>query len=175
MTKNILVLFEKEQREVLQKLDELYDAIKHLKYEGKLFRGRNMRAVEKNVNFLKKELSQHIAIDDKVIFPFLEVHIPKLEPLLHFLRAECSEFELSLKNFETLFQKLKDEEDGFIKGDIIHQLNEKGLYLICIMRNHIQMEIQSVYKPIERQLRPDEKKNLFRKCFAFMAGKMTKN
>ncbi len=171
MAENILALFEKEQQVVLQKLDEIDGAINNLKYKGKIFRGRNMKTIEKNVKCLKSKLSQHIAIDEKVIFPFLKKHIPKLEPLLYFLRAERKEFESSLKNFETLFEKLKDEEGGCIKGDTIRQLNEKGLYVICIMRNHIQMETQSVYKPIGRHLRPEEKKDLLRKCFAFMAAR----
>ena len=170
----ILVLFKKEHNDVLGKLDSLDESINNLQYEGKVYFGKNSKAIEKNVNFLKKKLFYHIALDEKVIFPFLETHIPKLSPLLFFLRAERNEVKLSLDNFEKLFQKITAETDSFIRQRIILQLKEKGIYIVCLMRNHIQMEIESVYKPVDQQLHVEEKRLFFKECFKFMAGKSQK-
>lgn len=167
MRKNIVAVFQREKTAVLQKLDRLDGAIKNLQYEGKMFSRKNMREIQGVVNYLKKRLFEHIAIDEKVVFPFLEKHIPRLEPLLCFLRAERREFKLSLENFEALFQKLKDEQNGLRQHKIFEQLKEKGIYVTYLVRHHIQIEMESVYSMIDRQLQEDEKNELVKRCLGF--------
>lgn len=165
--KNLMALFSMEHQEVLSKLEELSDSINNLKYEGKLFFGKNTRAIETTMLFLKKKLMWHIKLDEEVIFPFIQMHIPKLDPMLGFLRAERNEFRLTLEHLETLSKQLGDEKDGLKQQRIIDQIKEKGIYAICLIRNHIQSEIESVYKPIDRQLHLDEKKELVKKCLKY--------
>ncbi len=160
-------MFKKESQEVLKMLDDLGVSIKNLQYEGKMFLGKNTKAIEKVVTFLRGKMFEHIQLDEKVVFPYIQKHIPKLEPMLCFLRAERNEFKLNLENFEYLFKQLKSEKNGLRQQKIIDQLKEKGVYLICLIRNHIQIEIESVYKPIESQLHQDEKKALVRQCLQF--------
>ncbi len=162
--KGVLALFTSEHENVLGKLDELNESINNLQYEGKVFVGKNIKAIEKTVSFLKKKLLQHIELDEKIIFPYVQKHIPKLDPMLSFLRAERNEFKLTLKDFESLFKQLKDEKNALKQQKIIDQMKEKGVYAICLMRNHIQIEIESVYKPIDRELHTNEKKELIKKC-----------
>ena len=109
--KGVVAFFEKEYHDVLSKLDELYEATKNLQFEGKVFSRKNIKTIEKITKYLKTKLVQHVTLDEKIIFPFLEVHIPKLEPVLHLLRAERNEFETNLEIFESLFQKLKERRD----------------------------------------------------------------
>ena len=109
-------------------------------------------------------------LDEQVIFPFLQMHIPKLEAMICFLRAERNEFKLSLANFEVLFKQLGHEKHVLRQQKIIDQLKEKGIYAVCLMRNHIQIEIESVYKPMDQQLHQDEKKELIQKCLKYKLG-----
>jgi len=166
-----MALLALEHQDVLRRLDELGESINSLQYEGRVFWGKNIRAIEKTVQFLKKKLFRHIELDEKVIFPYAQVHIPKLDPMLCFLRAERNEFTLSLKNFEFFFKQLKEEKNGLRQHKIIDQIKEKGIYAVYLMRNHIQIEIESLYKPMDRQLHDNEKKELIKKCLVYRLNK----
>lgn len=168
--KGMVALFAQEYQDVLEKLDGLYEATKNLQFEGKLFIGRNRKAIERVIKFLKKKLSWHIALDEKIIFPFLEVHIPKLGPVLNLLRAERNEFKANLENFESLFQQLKNEKNNSGYYKTLEELREKGIYLVCLMRNHICAENESVYKAIDQELHLDEKRGLIRQCHKFKSS-----
>lgn len=165
--KSVMVLFKKEHQDVLQKLDDLNDSISNLQFEGKVFFGKNTKAIEKTVQFLKKKLLRHIELDEEVIFPYVQMHIPKLYPMLCFLKAERNEFKLSIKNFEFLSQQLRGEKNELRQQKIVDQIKEKGIYVVCLMRNHIQIEIESVYKPLDQELHLDEKKELITKCLKY--------
>ncbi len=166
-SKGIVTFFEQEYKDILQKLDDLYGATKNLQFEGKLFSGKNMKEIEMVIKFLRNKLFVHLKLDEKVIFPFLEVHIPKLGPVLNLLRAERNEFKMNLENFESLFRKLKKEKNYLENHKILEGLQEKGLYMVCLMRNHIQAENESVYKAIDQELHLDEKRDLIRQCHKF--------
>ncbi|MBI5150295.1 MAG: hemerythrin domain-containing protein [Candidatus Omnitrophica bacterium] len=167
MGKNIAGVFQRERSGVLQKLDRLDEAIKNLQYESKRFSRKNMKEIQGVVNYLQNRLFEHVTLDEEVVFPFLERHIPRLEPLLCFLRAERGEFKLSLENFEMLFQKLKDEQNVLRQYKIFEQLKEKGIYVTHLVRHHIQIEMESVYNMVDRQLHEDEKNELVRQCISF--------
>jgi hypothetical protein len=167
LIKGILAMFEQEHKQVLKELDELNESITNLQYEGKMSFAKNTRTIEKTTRFFKNKLYNHIELDEKVIFPYVQVHIPKLEPMLCFLRAERNEFKLSMENFELLFRQLKEEKNGLRQQKIIDQVKEKGMYVICLMRNHIQIEIESVYKPMDLQLHQEEKKELINRCLKY--------
>lgn len=175
MVRNIAGLFQREKSGVLQKLDRLDGAVRNLQYEGKMFSRKNMREIQGAVNYLKKRLFEHIAIDEEVVFPFLQKHIPRMEPLLCFLRAERSEFKLSLENFEELFEKFKDEQNGLRQRKIFEQMKEKGMYVTCLVRHHIQIEMESVYNMVDRQLHEDEKNELVKRCIGFQIRGVRKN
>ncbi|MEI7998118.1 MAG: hemerythrin domain-containing protein [Candidatus Omnitrophota bacterium] len=165
--RNIIAIFERESQDVLGMLDDLEEAIKNLQYEGKVSWGKNTKAIEKVVSFLRKKLLEHIQLDEDVIFPYAQKHIPKLESMIYFLRAERNEFKQNLENFELLFKQLRLEKNNQRQQKIIDQLKEKGIYVICLVRNHIQTEIESVYKSMDTQLHQDERKILVRKCLQF--------
>ena len=162
--KRMVAFFEKEYHDVLGRLDELYEATKNLQFEGKVSSGKNIKVIERVIDYLKKKLFLHIALDEKIIFPFLEAHIPKLTVVLSLLRAERNEFKANLEDFESLFSKLKEEKNDQQYYKLVRDLREKGIYLVCLMRNHIQVENESIYKIIDQELHNDEKKELLRRC-----------
>ncbi len=165
--KGVVAFFEKEYRDVVLRLDELQEATKNLQFEGKLFSGRNIQSIERVAAYLKNKLQQHIKLDEKIIFPFLETYVPKLEPILRFLRAERNEFKANLEEFDVLFTKVKESKNRPDYFKTVGELREKGIYLVGLVRNHIQAENESVYKIIDQQLRDNEKKELLRRCRQF--------
>lgn len=152
--------FSKEQQLVFKKLDQLQEFLKNLKYEGKLFQRKNTRAIERILGALKDSYAIHKKIDDEIIFPFLDRHLPRINPFLRLITAERSEFYNILGDCEGLLKKLKKSRSQSEQADVLDQLNEKGIYAIVLIRNHIQMEMESVYKAIDKELRPVERDQL---------------
>lgn len=158
---NILKSFEDEKTLVHQKLDLLYESIQNLHYEGKMSLQKNMRRINETVQHLKPILSNHTALDEQVIFPFASKHIPVLEPMINFLKAERREFTAQLESFEVLFQEFIQRSNSSVNDMLLGRLREKGIYIVCIVRNHMQAEIEGIYKILEQKMTLVEKRELY--------------
>ena len=117
--------------------------------------------------FPKKKFAEHVCLDGPIFFPFLEKHIPMLHTVLLYLKAERREFQEGFKIFEKILLELKKDNKNVLRHNIIERLKNKGIYLICLIRSHIQLEEQSVYESIQRELRKDEKSALVQKIISF--------
>lgn len=170
---NIPKSFENEKNLVLEKLDLLYDSIQNLHYEGKMSFQKNTRIINETVQHLKPILTNHMNLDDQVIFPFARTHIPILEPAINFLKAERNEFTAQLESFEILFQEFIQRNNGTVICMLLEKLREKGTYVVCIVRNHMQAEIEMVYKVLDQKLKLAEKKLLFRLMQKYMKNTKT--
>ena len=152
--------FSKEQQLVFKRLDQLLDFLKKLKYEGKLYQRRNIKTAEKVLGTLKDTYAIHKEIDEGIIFPFLEQHIPKLDPFLRLLSTERAEFYSILGDCESLLNKFKKTKNKEEQVKTLEQICDKGIYAVALIKNHIQLEKESVYKAIDKELRPVEKDQL---------------
>ena len=170
---DILKSFEEEKNLVLEKLDLLYESIQNLHYEGKMSLPKNTRIINETVQHLKPILTNHMNLDDQVIFPFASKHIPILDPMINFLKAERNEFTAQLKSFEILFQEFIQRNSVAANYMLLEKLREKGIYVVCIVRNHMQAEIEVVYKALDQKLKLVEKKELFRLIQKHMTNKIT--
>ncbi len=159
------------QEKALQTADRLYEALHNLRYEGKIFLKRNIRIIQEAVDFFKEEHISYIRLDEEVIFPFLRVHIPKLEQMLDVLQAENNEFREKLAELEGLFRQLKSEaSDSGRFRKIMENICDQGTYLFCLVRNHMQVKAEAVYKVMDRELHQDEKRSLYKNIADFTAG-----
>ncbi|HLF18417.1 MAG TPA: hypothetical protein VI749_05930 [Candidatus Omnitrophota bacterium] len=170
---NILRSFEEEKNLVLEKLDLLYDSIQNLHYEGKMSFSKNTKVINETVQQLKSILMNHMDLDDQVVFPFVSKHVPILEPMINFLNSERNEFTAQLKSFEVLFQGLIQGHAGAVNYMLLEKLREKGTYVVCIVRNHMQAEIEGIYKVLDQKLKLVEKKELYRLIQKYMTNKTT--
>ena len=159
---DILWHFDKEKRLVLRKLDFLQESIQNLQYEGKASFQKNMRNIGQTVDYLKALFLRHMDLDDEVIFPFARAHVPRLEVMITFLNAERHELRSQLETFEVLFHHLTADTPWEEHERITGQLKEKGVYVVCVMRNHIQTESEGIYNVLDRELHGCEKKQLVR-------------
>ena len=158
---NIHKSFEEEKNFVLEKLDLLYDAIQNLHYEGKMSLQKNTRIINETIRDLRPLLTNHLNLDDHIIFPFASKRIPMLEPMINFLKAEHNEFTAQLESFEMLFQEFIQRNISAVNNIPLEKLREKGAYVVCIMRNHMQAEIEGIYKVLDQRLKLVEKRELF--------------
>ena len=151
---------------VMQKVDQLYEAVNNLVYEGRTSFGKNIIKIEEGIEYFREKLFPHMDFDETVIFPFIERHIPKYEQTIRFLIAEHRELRDNFESFESLCKKLKERKSDINRQKIIDKLRDKGIYLFCVIRNHLQGENESIYKAAQEQLNESEKKELLSKVRA---------
>lgn len=157
---NIADLLEDEHEQTLEKTDLLQEILTNFRYEGRLSFGKNLKAARGVLRFFKKEVVEHIDLEERVLFPFLKTHFPKLDTAVHLLRAEHEDFRANLRAFELELRKLSGNRKDMNRGKIVDRIRETGIYLIYLLRSHLRTESKSLYKVIDREIRQDEKKKL---------------
>lgn len=158
--RGIAGILENDHTEALEKTRRLQDILTNLRYEGRASLGKNLKQVREALGFLRKEWTRHVDLEEETLFPFLETHLPRLETLLHLLEAEHKDFKKNLKDLQVLLQRIPTEKSFSNHGRIFEKIREQGNYLVYLLRNHIRVETESVYKAVRRDLRPAEKKEL---------------
>lgn len=156
-----------EHARALDKLGEFYDALQEMHYGGKVSFGRSIKQIEEILRFFKEDLYPHIQLDELIIFPFIEQHIPKLDPMIRLFRCEHKEFKSNLELFEHLFHKLKRVSSDDDRPRTLEELRDRGMYLVCLLRNHILAESESIYRTSGQELKQDELNELTRSIKRF--------
>lgn len=170
----IVTTLEREHGEISEKTQRLQLVLRNLCYEGKACRGRNLKEGDRLLAFFKGKARKHMQLEEKVLFPYLEEHVPKLDSVIRLLRADHEFFKEGLRDLEKDLRKLSGgTEDG--KGtDLIAKIRESGTYLVYLVRNHLHAECESIYKVVDRELRPAERKELEARCTRAVEGRRVK-
>lgn len=143
--------------EMLKEANRFQTVLTNLRYEGKPCLGNNIRQTQAILAFLKNEVIQQFQFEEKILFPFLIRHIPKLESVVRLLESEHDEFQSQLKSFYKIFRKFSNTERP--DGKSAEVLHETGTYLVYLLRHHIKAESR-VFKAMNENLRADEKAKL---------------
>ncbi len=147
--------FDQEENEILRQVEDFHKILTHLKYEGKVSRGKNVKAANRAMSRLVGTFKKHRRLQEEIIFPFLQVHIPKHEAVIRFLRSDHEDIKKNKDRLRLSLQKLSKQsvtENG--------KIQELGVYLICLLRHHLELEKENIHKAIKRELREDEKKEI---------------
>lgn len=158
----IIEVVEGDHVKILQKARRFQDALTHLQYEGKASWGKNLRRAHELSRFLSHEVNGHMGEEERIVFPFLQSHIPKLESLISLLCMEHQDFRENLTSFKSLLETLAKKDAGQ-NGKLMKKLGEKGMYLIYLLQGHLQEESGILYKVADRELRGDEKREIIKK------------
>ena len=164
----IVEVVEGDYCQTLEKARHFQEVLTHLQYEGKASWGKNIQRARSLANFLTHEMNGHMGKEEQVIFPFLESHIPKLESLISMLCMEHDDYKKNLASFKALLERLAKRKSQDVDR-LMDKLKEKGMYLIYLLQGHLQEETGILYKVAERELRENEKQELFQRI------QMTKN
>ena len=151
-------LLEKDHKTTFQKLNQFYEVLKKLRYEGKMNLGKNIVEINQLVAYFKRELDGHMRDEEKILFPFLQTHIPRIEPMVYLLLSEHEDFRNSLKSLRESLGEFKRRKS--VKPGAIDKICDKGTYLICLLRSHMWVESHSLYKAADKELRLSEKRKL---------------
>lgn len=157
---SIASTLEHEHGQALEKADALSETLTRFKYEGKASFGRNLKEARDTAEYFEKRLLKHIKFEEDTIFPFLKTHIPKLEPVIHYLLEEHSDFREKLKTFSKALSVPPVALNTDHSWKWLEKVTESGTYLVYLLRQHTQAERTSLYEAIQGTLRNDEKKDL---------------
>ncbi len=156
--KSIFAILKKDHKKNFQNLDLFYEALRKLRFEGKHNVRENLREIRGLVAYFKRGLNGHMKEEERTLFPFLQSYIPRLEPMVWLLLSENQDFRNNLK--ELRLSLLEFNKAGRNKTELIHKIGEQGTYLVCLLRSHMQIETQILYRVADKELRPSEKKRL---------------
>jgi hypothetical protein len=98
--------------------------------------------------------------EERILFPLIERHIPKLSSLLKVLHGEHAEFRQLLRRLGRKTRLLMNGARPSARTELLDQVYEDGLYFIYLMRNHFQAEANGVYREAKRILKPKERVKL---------------
>ena len=160
LRKTIFGVLEKDHQTTFQKINQFYEVLRKLRHEGKLTLGQNLTETSRLVVYFKKEFDDHMRKEEKILFPFLRTHIPRLEPMVYLLLSEHEDFRNSIGNLKTALGEFKKREAP--KPASLDKICEQGTYLICLLRSHMWVESHSLYRAADKELRLSEKRKLIR-------------
>ena len=151
-------ILEKDHKATFENINHFYSLIEKIRYEGKSTLGKHLTEAAKAVSYFGKEIGDHMREEEKVLFPFIRTHIPRLEPMVCLLLSEHEDFRRSLKDLKKSLQAVRNR----YSVDAVHRLCERGTYMVCLLRSHMWCESHSLYKAADTELKADEKQCLIR-------------
>ena len=157
-SRSIFAILEKDHKKTFRNLNRFYEVLKNLRFEGKQNLGKNVSEIREFVAYFKREIETHMKEEEKFLFPFLRTHVPRLEPMIWLLLSEHEDFRNSLNQLRLSLSEFR--KTGSDKTRLIHGLNEQGTYLVCLLRGHMRLETQSLYRAADRELHRSEKEQL---------------
>jgi hemerythrin-like domain-containing protein len=163
MTKSVGVIVRESHEGVVDRIARLNRALESLRFEGKAMFGKNARTLKRYFREFTAELSRDMELEERLLFPYLEAHVPKLKLMLHILEEEHESLRSSLGSFETLLRELMRRREGRGGPAVAERLRRKGVYLNYFLHNHIGAENDSVYRIMMNELAPREKAELLRR------------
>ncbi|MDP3920598.1 MAG: hemerythrin domain-containing protein [Candidatus Omnitrophota bacterium] len=171
----IAVYITQRNETALKKAGELNDLLTRSRYEGKMHFGRNLDAITRLVAYFDKEFGEHLRLEEEVIYPYLEKHVPKSRSPLAFLRGEHADFRSRLGEIKSCAARLGKQKTDSERSLIFEMLQNTGVYLVYWTRNHLHAENESVYKMIDNQLLPEEKRELSREVTTYAESLAKRN
>ena len=151
---------EKEHAKALKHAENLSGLMTRFHYEGKASFGKNMKMAQDVGDYFSAFVIKHMEFEEKSLFPYLESHIPRLEPVIQLLVSEHDDFRDKLSQFNKALEKLTKRKSESIDWKKVPSLIESGTYLVHLLRQHTTAERTSLNKAIDKYLREDEKKEL---------------
>ena len=156
----IVSRLQKNCAETVEMLENIKSALVKLRYEGKPSFGKNIKKTKGMLKFFNQELIRHSELEEKILFPFIKSHFPKLELKVHLLEMENEDFKKNVLRFSFLLNQTQKKNSGDRYGEWAQQVNDTGMYLAYLLRHHLKARSKCIDKVIERELREDEKREL---------------
>ena len=159
------MIMKKMDEKVIGTTSALIEDLKNMHCEGKASFQKNLGRVKEALHFFNGEVMEHMALEERELFPYLETHVPRVSSAIRFLQAEHDDFRNNLKIFEFLVRELSRHKNDAERSKTVDRIRETGTYLSYLLRHHIEAEQRSVYHSLERDLKASEKSELKKRIF----------
>ena len=159
-SKSIFSILEKDHKRTFRNLNRFYEVLRNLRFEGKKNLGKNIGEIRKLISYFRREIEAHMREEEKILFPFLRTHVPRLETMIWLLLSEHEDFRNCLRQLRLSLSEFG--KTGSDKDRLIHGLHEQGTYLVCLLRSHMWVESHSLYKVADKELRLSERRKLIK-------------
>ena len=147
--------------EILQELATLQHLLTNLRFEGKICLSKNLRLSLRSLEEIREKLEPLIEVEERTLFPFIEVHIPRLQSVLCVLEGEHENLRQSIRNLRALLKGSLGKKNVRTNGHL-RDICEAGIYLVYFLKQHFEAEESSIHRAARRELRRGEKKSLGR-------------
>lgn len=154
---------EKQQEIILQKSHYLLNRLEILNFEGKVHLRQKLQGLQPTIKETSDLFASYIKVEEKIIFPFLETHIPRLASHIHLFRKENTEITKTLKEIKQLLKLVLSAQNTKERRKYMGILGEKITFLHYLMVSHFELEDNNLYKCIVQELHIDEQYLLLRK------------
>jgi len=151
---------DREEKEILHRSDDFQKALTQLRYEGKVYRGKNAKAAKQAIQRLGQLAARHDRFQSGVIFPFFEKHFPRYAAAVHLLQAEHDDILKNKKKLASSLQRFLKRPSGPAGQARIYQ---RGIYLISLLRHHLGFEKKNIYRSIKKELHRKEYEEIKKK------------
>ena len=153
-------VFKKNHVALTSEVDNLHSTLHVFCHEGKAQFGKNLKRADEAIRRLQRHLTTVMAYEEKCLFPFINTHIPRLQPLIYLLRSEHEDFRRYLKSLVRLMTAFKKQKEISQQYQNMHQIREEGIYLVCLLRSHLGVETHNLYKTADKELHSGERHRL---------------
>ena len=157
---SIFTILERDHKRTFRNLNRFYEVLKNLRFEGKKNLEKNIGEIRKLIFYFRREIEAHMREEERILFPFLRTHVPRLETMIWLLLSEHEDFRNCLRQLRLSLSEFG--KAGSDKTRLIHGLHEQGTYLVCLLRGHMWLETQSLYRAADKELHRSEKKELIK-------------
>lgn len=145
-----------KQGKAFRSLEDLQEMISSLRFQGKV----SLQPSMKKLAAILQSLSLCSCLEEKVLFPYAEVHLPKLQTLRFLYRAEEKDMLRNVRQLKHLAGKFLKTKDALKRQSLLEEIEQAGIYSLCLFKTHLQAEA-NLYHTLDTDLRNDEKAELW--------------
>ncbi|MCB9799619.1 MAG: hemerythrin domain-containing protein [Candidatus Omnitrophica bacterium] len=165
---NLIRIFNNKHRETLVRVECFEDALRSLKYEGKVSRGKNIANVKTLIGYFGTHLKRHMRAEERILYPFFDIHVPKYDSVIALFRLEHREIN---RNMRKMVQWIKLYDEWSQKGLFSEWLKSfyvEGMCFVHLTRHHLVSESATLFKSVICCLHGDEIGILEKKMKTFL-------
>ena len=153
---NLRYFFDDGSQEILQTADRFGRSLTNLQYEGKMSFGKNWKEACQSLRSLDDRFTSHRVLEEEIIFPFLQTHVPKLESMILLFKSENQDIKKNLEHLTLLLQDRVGDQNDTEKLKRFEKIHKIGTYFAYLIRHHFQTKNNNFYKNALDSLSPDE-------------------
>lgn len=130
-------------REILRRSQEFQRILFHVREDRGMERQKMLKSAVETVDYFIRRMRPRFRSENRVLFPYLREHIPKLDAAVTFLHLEQTDFDRRLNALRKHLKKLALlKKEGAAARDAAGRIHDEGLYIIYALRHYLVAEKQ---------------------------------